>query len=284
MACDTPFYVNNPRYPIHSNDRQVPVPCGKCPACLSRRTSVWTFRLKTHAKNAISSYFITLTYDTRFVPISSRGFLTLDKRDVQLYFKRLRKLHGKTHEPLKYYLAGEYGSKTFRPHYHIILFNANIELIHKAWDKGEVHIGELTEASAAYTAKYINKGKIIPMHKNDDRLPEFSLMSKKLGLNYLSEKIINYHRADIERNFITLEDGKKISLPRYFREKIWTESERRTQADKLAEKFKAIEDQKELEYYTKNQTLEGYEQLKESGKADRIITHAKRAREGRNKI
>jgi hypothetical protein len=250
---------------------------------LSRRTSVWTFRLKTHAKNANTSYFVTLTYDTRFVPITSRGFLTLDKRDVQLYFKKLRKAHPKD-VVIKYYLAGEYGSKTFRPHYHIILFNADIELIHKAWDKGEVHIGELTEASAAYTAKYINKGKIIPMHKNDDRLPEFSLMSKKLGINYLSEKIINYHRADIERNFITLEDGKKISLPRYFREKIWSEPERRTQADKLAEKFKAIEDQKELEYYTKNQTLEGYEQLKESGKADRIITHAKRAREGRNKI
>ena len=164
MACDTPFYVNNPRYPIYSNDRQVPVPCGKCPACLSRRTSVWTFRLKTQAKNAITSHFITLTYDTRYVPITKRGFLTLEKRDVQLYFKRLRKLHGPEHTPIKYYLAGEYGSKTFRPHYHIILFNADIELIHKAWDKGEVHIGELTEASAAYTAKYINKGKIIPMH------------------------------------------------------------------------------------------------------------------------
>jgi hypothetical protein len=122
------------------------------------------------------------------------------------------------------------------------------------------------------------------MHKNDDRLPEFSLMSKKLGLNYLSEKIINYHRADIERNFITLEDGKKISLPRYFREKIWTESERRKQADKIAEKFKQVEDQKELDYYTKNQTLEGYEQLKESGTAQRIVIHEKRNREGRNKI
>lgn len=284
MACDTPFHVNNPRYPIYSNDRQVPVPCGKCPACLSRRTSVWTFRLKQQAKNALSSYFITLTYDTRHVPISPRGFLTLDKRDVQLYFKRLRKAHRKDHEPLKYYLAGEYGTKTFRPHYHIILFNADVELIHKAWDKGEVHIGELTEASAAYTAKYINKGKIIPVHKNDDRIPEFSLMSKKLGLNYLSQKIINYHRADIERNFITLEDGKKISLPRYFREKIWTEKERRIQADKLAEKFKQLEDQKQLEYYTKHQTLEGYEQLKESGTSYRITDHEKRAREGRNKI
>jgi len=284
MACDTPFHVNNPRYPIYSNDRQVPVPCGKCPACLSRRTSVWTFRLKQQAKNANSSHFITLTYDTRFVPITKRGFLTLEKRDVQLYFKRLRKLHGQNHTPIKYYLAGEYGSKTFRPHYHIILFNADIELIHKAWDKGEVHIGELTEASAAYTAKYINKGKVIPMHQNDDRIPEFSLMSKKLGINYLSEKIINYHRADIERNFITLEDGKKISLPRYFREKIWTEKERRIQADKLAEKFKQLEDQKQLEYYTKNQTLEGYEQLKESGKIYRITDHQKRAREGRNKI
>jgi hypothetical protein len=284
MACDTPFHVNNPRYPIYSNDRQVPVPCGKCPACLSRRTSVWTFRLKQHAKNAISSHFVTLTYDTRYVPISSRGFLTLDKRDVQLYFKKLRKAHGKNHEPIKYYLAGEYGSKTYRPHYHIILFNADIELIHKAWDKGEVHIGELTEASAAYTAKYINKGKIIPMHQNDDRLPEFSLMSKKLGLNYLSEKIIRYHRADIERNYLTLEDGKKISLPRYYRQKIWTEKQLKEQAEKLAQKFSEIENQKQIEYYTKNQTLEGYEQQKESGVAHRIATHNKRAQEGRNKI
>lgn len=284
MACDTPFHVNNPRYPIYSNDRQVPVPCGKCPACLSRRTSVWTFRLKQHAKNATSSHFVTLTYDTRFVPITARGFLTLDKRDVQLYFKKLRKAHPENHEPIKYYLAGEYGSKTFRPHYHIILFNADIELIHKSWDKGEVHIGELTEASAAYTAKYINKGKIIPMHKNDDRLPEFSLMSKKLGLNYLSEKIIRYHRADIERNYLTLEDGKKISLPRYYRQKIWTESELRTQADKLAQKFTEIENQKQQEYITKHQTLEGYDEQKESGVAHRIATHHKRAQEGRNKI
>ena len=284
MACDTPFHVKNPRYPIYSNDRQVPVPCGKCPACLSRRTSVWTFRLKQHAKNANNSYFVTLTYDTRFVPITERGYLTLDKRDVQLYFKKLRKAHPENHEPIKYYLAGEYGSKTFRPHYHIILFNADLELIHKSWDKGEVHIGELTEASAAYTAKYINKGKIIPMHKNDDRRPEFSLMSKKLGLNYLSEKIIRYHRADIERNYLTLEDGKKISLPRYYRQKIWTESELRAQADKLAQKFTEIENQKQQEYITKHQTIEGYDQQKESGVAHRLATHAKRAQEGRNKI
>ncbi len=283
MACDTPFHVNNPRYPIYSNDRQVPVPCGKCPACLSRRTSVWTFRLKQHAKNANTSHFVTLTYDTRFVPITKRGYLTLDKRDVQLYFKKLRKAHPKE-VVIKYYLAGEYGSKTFRPHYHIILFNADINLIHKSWDKGEVHIGELTEASAAYTAKYINKGKIIPMHQNDDRIPEFSLMSKKLGLNYLSEKIIRYHRADIERNYLTLEDGKKISLPRYYRQKIWTEKQLREQADKLAQKFTEIENQKKQQYYTENQTLEGYDQQKESGVAHRIAIHAKRAQEGRNKI
>jgi hypothetical protein len=250
---------------------------------LSRRTSVWTFRLKQHAKNANTSHFVTLTYDTRFVPITKRGYLTLDKRDVQLYFKKLRKAHPKE-VVIKYYLAGEYGSKTFRPHYHIILFNADINLIHKSWDKGEVHIGELTEASAAYTAKYINKGKIIPMHQNDDRIPEFSLMSKKLGLNYLSEKIIRYHRADIERNYLTLEDGKKISLPRYYRQKIWTEKQLREQADKLAQKFTEIENQKKQQYYTENQTLEGYDQQKESGVAHRIAIHAKRAQEGRNKI
>lgn len=206
------------------------VPCGRCIKCTGRRTSAWSFRLMQQYKIAESAYFITLTYAPKYMTreearITPKGFQTLNKRDCQLFMKRLRKANpGRT---LKYYLAGEYGSKSARPHYHIILFNADINTISKAWDLGEIHFGEVNEASVGYTLKYISKGKTVPVHPNDDRQPEFSLMSKGLGANYLSESIIKYHKADLgNRMYMTLSDGKKISMPRYYKDKIYDEHER----------------------------------------------------------
>lgn len=170
--------------PINIKNSDVPVPCGKCPECRARRTSGWSFRLMQQQKKAVSSYFITLTYDTAHVPITKSGFMGLDKRDVQLFIKRLRKAHGVPlpDTAIKYYAVGEYGGKTKRPHYHIILFNAKLELIQPAWDKGQVHYGQVAGASVGYTLKYMSKPSKIPMFKGDDRLKEFSLMSKGLGL------------------------------------------------------------------------------------------------------
>lgn len=112
--------------------------------------------------------------------------MDLSKRDIQLFLKRLRKAH-ESHrgqmQPIKYYAVGEYGGITGRPHYHIILFNADIELIQDAWQNGQVHYGKVSGASVGYTLKYMTKPSRIPMHRNDDRTKEFSLMSKGLGKN-----------------------------------------------------------------------------------------------------
>lgn len=168
---------------IKRDEVSISVPCGKCEQCTKRRISGWSFRLMQEDKISSSSYFITLTYDTAKVPITKNGYMGLSKRDVQLFFKRLRKVNsGK----LKYYLAGEYGGKTARPHYHIILFNCDVKTIQDSWDLGSIHYGEVTAASVGYTCKYIQKPRRIPLHRNDDRQPEFSLMSKKLGFPILS--------------------------------------------------------------------------------------------------
>lgn len=187
MSCFFPFYVDNPRYPSQSSERQIPVPCGKCPPCLKRRSNQWAFRLQQHEKVSSSAIFLTLTYDNHSVPITDKGFMTLHKPDFQKFMKRLRKLHPKG-KSLKYYAVGEYGSTNYRPHYHAILYNADItvedqSLLEQAWSLdgipiGHIHVGLVSGASIAYTVKYIHKGKLIPVHSNDDRLPEFSLMSK----------------------------------------------------------------------------------------------------------
>lgn len=174
-----------------------------------------------------SAQFLTLTYDTLKVPITNKGYMNLSKRDLQLFFKRLRKRHGKNSN-IRYYACGEYGSKTFRPHYHIILFNANRDFISPAWDLGHIHYGDVNEASTGYTLKYINKEKRIPIHQNDDRQKEFSLMSKGLGKNYISKNMVKWHKNDLENRFYcALKDGKKIAMPRYYKDKIYTETERK---------------------------------------------------------
>lgn len=210
----------------------VPVPCGRCPNCCKRRISHWSFRLMQEDKKSSQSHFITLTYETP--PISRNGFMSLRKKDCQDFFKRLR-YYEKDNTRIKYYLCGEYGGKTQRPHYHFIIFNCGTDNISKAWELGHVHFGKVSAASVGYTCKYMAKPSKIPMHRNDDRVPEFSLMSKGLGLDYLTPQMIKWHKDDLEnRMYCVLRDGKKISMPRYYKDKMYSELDKK----KLANKFK----------------------------------------------
>lgn len=196
--CLTPIVIKNKR-----TDENQSVPCGRCPKCISRRISGWSFRLMNEERYSDSAYFITLTYDIDHVPLSKKGYMLLNKRHVQLWLKKLRKLHPQGSRPIKYYAAGEYGGKGYRPHYHIIIFNSQLELMVSkkdhmlleldgydgkqpvtipTWEHGHATVGKVSAASVGYTLKYMCKPKRIPLHANDDRLPEFALMSKSWGL------------------------------------------------------------------------------------------------------
>lgn len=205
---------------------KIAFPCGKCPICAKRQATGWSFRLMQELKISASAYFITMTYDTSHIPITEKGYKTLHKPDLIAFHKALRKLNPLK---LKYYQVGEYGTKTQRPHYHIILFNAKIDTIQKAWFKGSIHYGQVNEATVGYTLKYIQKKSSIIHHKNDDRQPQFASMSKGIGIAYTQRKeIINYHNNDpINRTCMTIQDGVKVSMPRYYKDKIFTEINRK---------------------------------------------------------
>jgi hypothetical protein len=163
------------------------------------------------------------------VPTTENGLQTLRKTDLQKFFKRLRKL---THEKISYYAVGEYGDKTQRPHYHIILFNGNCNSVESAWNLnnttiGYCHFGDVNDASIGYTLKYISKEKQIPMHQNDDRQKEFSVMSKGLGKSYLTPQAIKWHKNKLEeRMYLPLPGGKKASMPRYYKDKMYKDGEK----------------------------------------------------------
>ena len=95
-------------FTLKQTNTGVTVPCGKCPNCRSNRASAWSFRLIQEDKRSLSSNFVTLTYATEHVPILKSGYMSLNKSDLQKFFKRLRKL---SIQRLRYYAVGEYGGK-----------------------------------------------------------------------------------------------------------------------------------------------------------------------------
>lgn len=233
--CTKPFSLKNDQKNFKT------VPCGKCANCKKKMVSAWSFRLMQEEKVSSSAYFITLTYDLEHCPISKNGFMELRKSDLQKFFKRFR-YYGNV--ALRYFSVGEYGGRYKRPHYHLLVFNCKLELIigdkHakmvkrgilqldgktpfkcEAWSAGHITIGALTPASVGYTCKYMLKDWR-PMHRNDDRQPQFRLMSKGLGLNYLTPAMVSWHKADLEnRMYVNVGDGKKATMPRYIKENLF---------------------------------------------------------------
>jgi hypothetical protein len=193
----------------------------------------WVFRLLQEEKRCTSAKFITLTYEPAFLPISPNGHMTLDKRAFPLYMKRLRKLCPGF--VLKYYACGEYGTDRSRPHYHAIVFNVpDDEMFFTAWQIagkaiGRVDVAQVSSDSIAYVAGYINKRSQGRARRFDDRVPEFSLMSKGLGANYVTPAIVRFHKADLNRNHLTKDGGDIIAMPRYYRERIFDDDERSVQ-------------------------------------------------------
>lgn len=198
------------------------IPCGKCLNCKANRVSGWSFRLHKEWERSSSAHFVTLTYDEATVPYYGE-YQSLHKIDVQNFLKRLRKLNP---QKLKYYAASEYGPDTYRPHYHIVLFNAIPETIEKAWTQGFSTTTKVTSARIGYTLGYLAKPRIIPAFPQDPRQREFSLMSKRLGDNYLTVAMQRWHSLDYKnRLYCNIKDGKKIAMPRYYREKIFSKEQ-----------------------------------------------------------
>jgi len=192
------------------------VPCGKCPFCTATRRADWILRLEYEARLHVCKKFITLTYANPHLHWN-HGQPQLCKADLQKWFKRVRKTGAK----IRYYAVGEYGSTTYRPHYHVILFgDVSDDVIRSSWPLGQVHIGTVTQASIAYTLGYIvnSKGPFMLYH----RVRPFSLMSRKPGLghSYLTPEMVAWHKAD-RRNYAIL-DGVKRHLPRYYKGKIFS--------------------------------------------------------------
>lgn len=218
--CVNPLSIYN-----RETDRTIPVPCNKCPQCVKLKINSWIFRINQQSKISKNIVFLTLTYSPEYLPHTECGKPTLYKKDVQNFMKSLRQENQYyTKDKITFYAVGEYGSKTKRPHYHILLFNVSEKIdYNRVWKKGISYPLPAQRGSFKYVLKYMSKQKTI--QKNNPIQTEFSLMSKGIGANYLTENFKKYH-SQLENCFLTTENGYKMPIPKYYKEKLYNDYQR----------------------------------------------------------
>lgn len=225
------------------------IPCGRCIECRLKRSREWANRCMLELPYHESSYFLTLTYDDNHLRYGDvhdeNGFLvqnpTLYKKDLQDFFKRLRKNY-KYDNHLKYYACGEYGDNTGRPHYHCIIFGLKLDdlqvykqsrlgfnyynssFINSIWTFGHVVIADVSWETCAYTARYILKkqlGLSSDYYDEVNILPEFNVMSLKPAIGYEYFKDHKDEIYDLDTIYLkTQTKGLKIKPPKYFDNKM----------------------------------------------------------------
>lgn len=199
------------------------LPCGKCLGCKKQRAANWATRCMHEASLYKHNRFVTLTYSDDKLP--PNGWLQL--RDAQLWMKRLRKA---LPFKVRYFLTGEYGAITNRPHYHALLFNARFadekpagktllqsEEADKIWDLGQVRIGQVNEATAYYVAKYSIKSNC--GHPSDDgEAPPapFCTMSRRPGIG---APWLERYATDLQHGYV-IRNGDKLPIPRAYMKKL----------------------------------------------------------------
>ena len=122
----------------------IQVPCQKCLECRIQYARSWADRCVLEAKQYKHNYFVTLTYDDYFLPDRN----SLEPKDVQLFMKRLRK-HFKGIK-IRFLLSGEYGDSSFRPHYHLLLFNLPLNDLTYQFERKEVVDVDLTNGKPIF--------------------------------------------------------------------------------------------------------------------------------------
>jgi hypothetical protein len=112
----------------------IQLPCGRCIGCRLEYSRQWANRLMLEREYHDSAYFVTFTYNDFFVPRAyypdpetgeALTSLTLSKVHWQLLMKRVRKMF--PDDQLRFYVSGEYGTDTMRPHFHAIIFGLHLD-------------------------------------------------------------------------------------------------------------------------------------------------------------
>ena len=186
--------------------------------------------------------FITLTYDDNHLPKDH----SLNKEHFQDFLKRFRKSINKQYgskineegvrvpvNPIRYFMAGEYGDHSWRPHYHAILFGYDFtepieyrgelhqerkqlqylqtdnpyyisSYLSALWPFGNHIITNCTYETAAYTARYVVKK--VTGEQAEDHYNRFIW-----EWNEFTGEIYNMQEVNLQPEYATMSRGGTTS-------------------------------------------------------------------------
>ena len=139
--------------------------------------------------------------------------------DCQKFLKRLR-FHSKDkyNEEIRFYAVSEYGPRTYRPHWHLLLFFNSDELtssirqlVSESWSYGHTSCELSRGGSAAYVASYVNSNVCLPsLYLQHKEIRARSLHSKGYGNNHVFPTQASIHELDKMSSILL--DGESISV------------------------------------------------------------------------
>lgn len=268
----------------------VEVPCGHCIGCKLDKAQQWATRCLHEAKCHETNCFITLTYDDQHLPPNG----SLVKEDFQKFMKRLRRgiengrvnaqgnRQNNRRNTVRYFACSEYGEQSLRPHYHACLFGFDfsdkklwarrdgVELyrsdqLSKLWPYGYSTIGEVTEQSAGYVARY-TLGKLAGRDGKDiydrtGREKEKLYMSLKPGIG---TEWYKRNKGELYRDDAIVNRGGRLQkIPRYY-DKLYERenSQHRLEVSKFKRRVRARDKNPEINTYEHRLLAEEYKNFK----------------------
>lgn len=244
--CLYPRFIKNKRYLGYNVKRKtkqaaeycddyrklyVPIGCGNCIECRKQKAQQWKVRLNEELKVQKYAYFVTLTFSNESLQklidetnkTECNGIAAVA---VRRFLERYRKKHGKS---LRHWLITELGHEnTERIHLHGIIFPPNEmsnDELYSYWQYGRTDNGQYcNQQTINYIVKYVTK--IDTDHKNYKPL---IMCSAGLGAEFtktIGAKNTYKYRKGNTPEYYTLPNGNKVALPIYYRNKLFTQTER----------------------------------------------------------
>ncbi len=240
--CLYPRIIRNKKYlpnrknegsPARARDARtqaVAIGCGVCSECRKQKASSWLARIDFEMKKDPNAIFTTLTFSDETISKYAKrnDENAICAKEVELFRKRF---YAKYKKPARHWLISEIGKNgTERVHMHGIFWKCTADQIRSTWNAGISYCGSdgmgnaiATAGAAQYCVKYV--------FKVNEKRPEFIgqiFASKGIGSGY--EKSFNARKNEFKneetKEFIKISDGRKTSMPMYWRNKMYTEEER----------------------------------------------------------
>lgn len=260
--CLYPQLIQNPKYKSTAknngiiptiNDqrvRYVPIGCQQCMECRKQKARAWQVRLLEDIKTNTNGKFITLTFNNKSIkniidgkdidgkqirePLTTKGY-DLDNEIATIatryFLERWRKKYKKS---VRHWMITEIGHRgTENIHLHgIIWTNQTGQEIENIWKYGYVWKGHkknhqiinyVNNQTVNYITKYVNK---IDLHHKT--YTPVILTSPGIGKNYTKtfNAKKNLYQANNTQETYRTTTGHTMSLPIYYRNKLYTDNER----------------------------------------------------------